>query len=259
MRRQRANGASQAKKVAHKRYLALVLLVLLAGCSPALQYAPTPPPPAPSQGVRPEYRLRPGDAIQLQFYYQPELQSTQVIRPDGKIYLLLLGELKVSGMTPSELRQKLTEEYKKYFDRFDVMVIVNKTAGKAVYVSGAVPVNKIVEYEGDLTVTQAIISCGGFSSSARLDSVLVIRDQGTSVPKVYKIDVKDALRKGGRDFLLQHRDVVYVPVTKITKVNQFVSQYIDGIIPKHVATVFSFSYPLKGVSSDVNININPQE
>ncbi len=237
----------------------IVTLVVVMGCSSTAQYNALPPAPPPAAQVLHAYRLRPGDTIQLQFYYQPDLQSTQVIRPDGKIHLLLLGEIKVSGMTPAELREKLTQEYRKYFDRFDVMVLVNRTATKSVYVSGAVPMNKIIDYEGDLTVTKAIISCGGFTSSARLDSVLIIRDQGTTEPKVYKVDVRDALRKGGRDFLLQHRDVVYVPVTNITKVNQFVAQYIDGIIPKHVATVFSFAYPLKGSSADVTININQPE
>lgn len=232
----------------------------VAACSPTPRYAPLPPPPAPRVSEEAaEYRLKPGDTIQIQFYYQPELGTTQEIRQDGRISLALLGEREVSGLTANELGRQLAEEYRQYVDRIEVAVIVTKIAPEMVYVSGAVPLNQVIKYEGSLTVSQAIIGSGGFSPAAKLDSVLVIRDQGTTEPKIYKIDVREAVRKGGRDFLLQNRDVVYIPTTTITKVNQFVNQYIDGIIPRHVAAAFGFGYPLRGVSGDVNFNINAPE
>ncbi len=242
------------------RVCVLMATVCLA-CSSASQYVPLPPtPPLQSEEEEADYRLKAGDTIQIQFYYQPELGTTQEIRPDGMISLALLGERQVCGLTANELSAQLKEAYQPYFDRLEVAVIITKIAPKLVFVSGAVPLNQIVKYEGSLTVAQAIIGCGGFSSSAKLDSVLVIRDQGTTEPKVYKIDVNKAVKEGGRDFLLQHHDVVYVPFTTITKVNQFVNQYIDGIIPKHVATAFGFGYPLRGVAGEVNFNINaPQQ
>jgi polysaccharide export outer membrane protein len=238
----------------------LCIASTIAACSPTPRYAPLPPPPAPRvTEEEAEYRLKPGDTLQIQFYYQPELGTTQEIRQDGRISLALLGEREVSGLTANELARQLAEEYGQYVDRIEVAVIVTKIAPEMVYVSGAVPLNQVIKYEGSLTVSQAIIGSGGFSPAAKLDSVLVIRDQGTTEPKIYKIDVREAVRKGGRDFLLQNRDVVYIPTTTITKVNQFVNQYIDGIIPKHVATAFGFAYPLRGVSGEVNFNINAPE
>lgn len=237
-----------------------VMLWILQACSSAPRYVSLPPPPPPQGAVEDhDYRLKPGDTIQIQFYYQPELGTVQEIRQDGRISLALLGEREVSGLTADELAKRLKEEYSPYVDRIEVAVIVTKIAPEMVYVSGAVPMNQVLKYVGSLTVTQAIIGCGGFSSAAKLDSVLVIRDQGTRQPMIYKIDVQEAVRKAGRDFLLQNHDVVYVPTTTITRVNQFVNQYIDGIIPKHVAAAFGFSYPLRGVSGEVNFNINTPE
>ena len=40
-----------------------------------------------------------GDVIEVKFFYTPELNETQTVRPDGKIMLQLVGEVKVEGKT----------------------------------------------------------------------------------------------------------------------------------------------------------------
>lgn len=228
-------------------------LLPLQGCSTGMQYQQLPPPPSPDREE--EFRLGPGDILQFVFYYQPELQMIQEVRPDGMISLQLLGETMVTGLTPSELKQELVEAYSRYFDHFDVAILVSKVAKNEVYVSGATALNQMISYNGDLTVLQALTQAGGVPTGARLDSVLVIRNQGTSDPLVYKVNIKDAREKGGQDFMLRNHDVLYVPTKNITKVNQFVAQYIDGIIPRRVAVAFGFSYPLRGIKSNVDVNL----
>lgn len=233
-------------------FLCICFLPILLACGgKGALYEPPPPAPEPYQ-VR-EVRLRPGDKIHLRFFYQPELDGIQEIRGDGKISLQLIGEKEAAGLTVNEFRRELTVAFKNYFELFDVAVILVDSAKKSVYISGAVPINQMLNFEEPLTVTQAIIRAGGFPNTAKLANVLVLRHQGTSQLKVFSIDVKNSLQGGGADFYLQDRDVVYVPAKKITKVNSFVSQYIDGIIPKHVAAAFGFSYPLRGVDSDVDV------
>jgi protein involved in polysaccharide export with SLBB domain len=39
-----------------------------------------------------EQKLNPGDVIEILFFYTPQLNTTQTIRPDGKISLQLVGE-----------------------------------------------------------------------------------------------------------------------------------------------------------------------
>jgi protein involved in polysaccharide export with SLBB domain len=67
---------------------------------------PTPPaggsnPSANIQGKAqrqgfPEYRLQPGDEIEIKFFYNPSLNERLIIRPDGKISLQLIDELFVA-------------------------------------------------------------------------------------------------------------------------------------------------------------------
>ena len=51
-----------------------------------------------------EYRLGPEDVIEVFVWKQPELSSTVVIRPDGKISLPLLGDLEATGKTAVQLQ-----------------------------------------------------------------------------------------------------------------------------------------------------------
>ena len=57
----------------------------------------------------------------------------------------------------------------------------------------------------------------------------------------YKLDYKNALKTGeGQPFYLEPRDIVYVPRTNIAKLNQWIDQYINKIIPR---TGLNFTYP----------------
>jgi protein involved in polysaccharide export with SLBB domain len=61
------------------------------------------------------YILSVGDVIKIEFYYHPKLNREISIPPDGKIFLHLKGEIDVSGLTPSQLAEKLTRIYSDIF------------------------------------------------------------------------------------------------------------------------------------------------
>ncbi len=237
-----------------------VVFCCLIGCFGGIEYSELTPPPPLIKPEIDEIRLKAGDSLTILFYYHPELQNIQTVRDDGKIFLQLIGEVDVKGLTPLELKHKLEKEYNRYIDRVSASVMINSIAPNKIYLCGAVGVTQVLGYTGDITVFQAIIRSGGGRGTGRLDNVLVIRDQGTLAPKVFKVDVEASIRKKGRDFVLENHDVVYIPTRMITKINQFVVEYIDGIIPRHVASSFGFGYTLGGSAAkgeaDININVN---
>jgi polysaccharide export outer membrane protein len=115
-------------------------------------------------------------------------------------------------------------------------------------VGGEVGTPGLILIQGRLTALGAIMQAGGFiESSARKSSVVVIRQQGGK-QFARTVDLKGALMGAETEpFLLQPYDIVYVPRSNITRVDEFVAQYIDGVIPKHVA--FSMGYYGSRVSS----------
>ena len=79
-----------------------------------------------------------GDKFSVRLFYNPDLNQEVTVRPDGKISLLLVHDLSVLGLTPSELTDLLTESYAKHLQQPEVTVAVNSFAAQKVFVGGEV-------------------------------------------------------------------------------------------------------------------------
>jgi len=179
------------------------------------------------------YVLQLGDVLDIKFFYNPELNEQVSIRPDGKISLQLIDEVKAEGLTPAALDAFLTEQYARILRQPEITVVVREFAGQRVYVGGEVASPGVIRTPGNLTALQAISQAGGFKSTAELSSVVILRNQGTQTPLFLTLDLKEDLTThiNHNDIVLQPYDVVFVPQSRIAKMNQFVEQYIDKLIP----------------------------
>ncbi len=220
--------------------VALLLAMLLSGCQSS-QGDPDGPQvqaarPLNTSEVRtvspPRVALVPGDVIEIKFFYTPQLNETQTVRPDGKIALQLVGEVDVHQKTPAEVRENLFELYAPYLEGIEVTVIVRSFQDRRVFVTGEVIAPGIVEIPGKVGVLEAIMQAGGFDlREAKVGNVIVIRHRGNR-RYGYSIDLKPALTGHETDeFYLQPRDIVYVPRTKIAELAQWIDQHINQIIP----------------------------
>ena len=239
--------ASQADRAAAEKSMAvksvfsvLFLLLLLVGCSAGPQ-TPVPiseqgtlEPPAPSlASVTPAYVIQPGDEIDVKFFYNPLLDESVTVRPDGRISLQLVQEVPAASLTTSELSAVLKEKYSPHLRDPEISVIVRSFDSRRVYVDGEVVQPGMVEMGGGLTIMQAIASVKGLKDSARRSEVLIIRRNNLKRPFVLTIDV-DAAMDGTdvtQDVVLEPYDIVYVPKSAIAHVNTFVDLYIRKNIP----------------------------
>ena len=195
--------------------------------------------------------LQPYDTVRFRFLYWPELDDEQVIRPDGKISLLMVGDVEAQGKTPAELQQELLRLYEPLLKDPEINVVASALASNRAYVFGSVITPGMILLEGKLTLLAAIAQAGGFiENNANKSSVVVVRDiNGEQYAR--KVDIKDAIKNpNSTTFYIEPYDIVYVPETPIVKMNQFVAQYIDGLIPDHIR--FGASYSLGGRATNVN-------
>lgn len=197
--------------------------------------APLPPPlPAPV------VMLNPGDAVEVKYLYWPELNTTQEVRPDGKITLELVGDVTAAGQTPEQLGKQLLDLYGPRLKQPAISVVVRSLAGQRIYVGGEVHQPGMLPVQGRLTVLEAIAMAGGYNKmSARLSDVIVIRQVGE---KIYaaKLDLRGAYRGGAAEpYYLAPRDIVFVSRTRIDLIDQWVSQYINMTVPQ---TLFNISH-----------------
>jgi polysaccharide biosynthesis/export protein len=184
--------------------------------------------------------LAPGDLVDVKFFYTPELNESQRIRPDGKITLQLAGEVMAAGLTPSQLQSDLEKKYASLIEKPSVAVIARTLNHRNVYIGGAVNRPGMIEMPGDLTALSAILKAGGFNlNEAALENVLVIRQEGET-QKAFCLDFREDLEGGAPQapFYLHAQDIVYVPRTRIVDVNQWISQHINKVVPQFGFTFF---------------------
>jgi polysaccharide export outer membrane protein len=151
-----------------------------------------------------------GDVILISFPAAPDLNTSQKIRRDGRITLPLIGEVEVSGLTPTELETALLALYDKQLVTKEVSVTVTSSSW-TFYVNGAVlsPGKQVSDRR--LTALEAIMEAGGPSPSANLKKVTIIRQEGDK-RTTHKLNMKDVLAgKKKNVFYIQPSDIITIP------------------------------------------------
>jgi protein involved in polysaccharide export with SLBB domain len=187
------------------------------------------------------YRLAPGDAIDIKLPYNPEFNESTVVRPDGAIALQLIGEIQVSGLTPIEVERRVREAYHRHLVEPDTTVIVREIANQQAYVGGEVVTPGALPLRARMTSLAAISYAGGARSSAKLDSVVLIRHVADGQAEVRKLNLTRVLKGHDPDLTLQPFDVLYVPRSAIAKVGMFVQQYINALVPTNLVFPYNLN------------------
>ena len=222
--------------------LIFFVIYMFAGCATKSAVAPNTATVA-SFGEPAPYFIQPGDQLDIKFFYNPEINETVTVRPDGKISLQLVDEIQAAGLKPLQLDNVLTEKYGQELKKPVVTVIVRSFSGQRVYVGGEVNSQGLINLRAGMTPLQAVLNAGGFKETAKPESAIVIRKGLDNRPVPIKMDLTDAMygKSGNADFLLQPHDIVYVPKTAIAKADKFVNQYIEKLLLfKGVSLGFSY-------------------
>jgi len=234
---------------------AAVLLCGMNGCTanqagtkidnPVLASAPEKPP---------QYFIQAGDQLHIKFFYNPELNETITVRPDGKISLQLVDEVQAAGLTPAQLDDFLTDRYSKELKKPAITVIVGSFSSQRVYVGGEVNRQGLVELTGGMTALQAVVSAGGLKETGDPEAAIIIRKGPENQPVPVRVNLKSALTGESPDTAVQLKpyDVVYIPKTWIAEANKFVKQYVEDLLLFRGVS-FGFSYELHAAPTETKI------
>lgn len=216
---------------------AIVGLSLLGGCAVKTKTETANPTTIYStvSAPRPLPRvvIGPGDVLDVKFFDLPELNESQAVRPDGKIALQLVGDVEVAGMSPSQITENLCTLYQPHLLKPKISVVVRSLRNNRVYVGGEVRGPGSFELTGAMTPLEAIIQAGGFDMrAARIKNVVLIR-HANGKRYGYNLNFEDAQSSAAiNDFYLEPLDIIWVPRTTIAKVDQWVDQYINKLVPQ---------------------------
>jgi polysaccharide export outer membrane protein len=189
--------------------LALSLLALVGGGEPR--------PDAPARmeslpGDVPGYRIGPEDVLQVSVWSNDALSRTAPVRPDGRISLPLLNDVRAAGLTPMELREELIRLLAEYIPRPEVAVTVTEVKSFKVSVMGAVTKPGRYELKSRATVIDVLAMAEGFTEFAARSRIVVLRSTGDRVERL-AFDY-DKVASGGpaqANFYVRPGDIVLVP------------------------------------------------
>lgn len=163
----------------------VVLAMVLWQHSPSYAQAAAPAPAAPAAPrtaqpvVQLSYVLGYGDTLNVGVVGNEPLRiEDQPIRPDGRISLPLIGEVKAGGLTVSQLSESITKAYTKFFVDPKVVVNVAKFRPLTISVIGWVGKPGSFPIAEPIRLLPALGLAGGLDDRANPTNVLVLRAAG---------------------------------------------------------------------------------
>src|SRR5713101_6200003 len=121
--------------------LPLTLAACLMSTGAAAQQPPAAAPPAAAvsaAAVPADYVIGPEDVLSVVYWRDKDMTGDVSVRPDGKISLPLLNDVQAAGLTPAQLRDRLVEVSKQYFEDPSVTVVVKQMNSHKVFITGEV-------------------------------------------------------------------------------------------------------------------------
>ena len=151
-----------------------------------------------------------GDKLNIQVYKDAQLSQSLQVRPDGKITLPLVGDVRAEGRTATELRDALIESLKEYNNNPVVTVIVVETVPPVFYVMGEVNAPGTQPLKGQISVVQALAMAGGFKDFAKKKDIMIQRKGATGASTLH-FNYNDAIKGIGQMVYVQAGDTIIVP------------------------------------------------
>lgn len=153
------------------------------------------------------YKIGARDVLAIRVWREPEMSTNVMVRPDGKISLLLAGEVEAAGLTPEALAVRVAEAYSKILTKPEVSVSVASVQSKRYFLSGNVGQSGAVPLVTPTTILQAL-SSAGLGQWAKKSKIVIMR--GTERIKFNYDDVIKG-KKLEQNIFLQDGDHIYVP------------------------------------------------
>jgi len=162
--------------------------------------------------------LGPRDLIEISVLGNDNLNTAMPVRPDGLISFPLIGDIQAGGLTPDELRRKITVKLKDFINDPNVSIIIKEINSDTIRVSVGGEVNEPDSYEvhKHATLLHAISMAKGFTEIADLKKAYLLRGG-----KKVKVDFY-ALMEGSdlsQNVFLQNNDLIYFPGNFENRIN----------------------------------------
>ena len=122
-----------------------------------------------------KYQIGPEDMLFVRVWREPDFTLPVAVRPDGKITMPLIGEVRAAGQSPLQLTATLKQLLTQYLNNPDVNVFVTEVRSKKFYIDGEMNRPGSFALVTPTTVLEALSRGGGFREFANTKKIRVLR------------------------------------------------------------------------------------
>ena len=146
------------------------------------------------------YTINGGDKLEIRVYNHPDLSVKTVVTPDGIVGLVLVGEIKISGLTLGQASQKIADALSKYIRNPKVGIAPFEIVSETVSIAGSVSHPGVYVISDGMRLADLFAKAGGTATrfldgqtidAADFDHSVFIRNN-----KVIPVDFNEAIERG---------------------------------------------------------------
>ena len=176
----------------------------------------------------PEYKLVPGDQLDIVVSSAPELSRTLTVGPDGRVVMPMSRPIMAAGRNFTQLQNELTGELSKQLRDPTLAVTPRAYAPSQIYVGGSVNQPGTYTIPGRIGALEGLLLAGGMSPGARSKQVAVLRRAPNGGMMMRTVNIQNGLvniREYNDNIQLKRGDIIFVPRTALAEVGAFVQAF----------------------------------
>ena len=173
----------------------------------------------------PEYKLAPGDQLDIVVSTAPELSRTLTVGPDGRVVMPMARPIMAAGRSFTQLQAELTGEMSKQLRDPTLAVTPRAYAPSQIYVGGQVNQPGTYTMPGRIGALEALFLAGGMAPGAKTKKVAILRRAPSGGMMMRTVNIQNGLlniREYNDNIQLRRGDIIFVPKTALAEVGAFV-------------------------------------
>jgi polysaccharide export outer membrane protein len=162
-----------------------------------------------------DYRIGPGDTLNIVVWHNPDVSGTTPVRPDGRISMPLIGDVPAAGKAPMVLAGEIGEKLKPFIKDPIVTVIPTQFVGpvaRQIRVIGEAAQPRAIAFSSNMTLLDVMIVAGGLTRYADGDRAVIVRVENGK-QETYHVHLDSLIRDGDvtQNVAMQPGDILIIP------------------------------------------------
>jgi polysaccharide export outer membrane protein len=163
-----------------------------------------------------DYRIGPGDVLDVQVNLAPELSNISRVNSDGTFLMPFIGRIRAQHRTTEELAELIAGKLKdEYLKNPIVKIVLKQIDSRTYFIQGAVRRSGIYRIEGRPTLLELITIGGGLADNYGTTAFIIRRNKSINFD-ILKANIAGLL-KGNfeQNVVLEPGDIVNIPPSEV--------------------------------------------